>query len=319
MPTATDLSDRIGPDRIGPYRILEPLGGRGTAATYKGEADRGRLVAIKLFSPRLLEDPAALERFHRDAQILAQLNHPNLVRVLESGQDNGVPYLVMEYCGGTSLDAVLKQRRLGIQEAFAVFRGICRGLAHVHQHGVVHRHLKPREILVSPDLSEVKLADFGLGRVETLGATSGTLNTGAVTLGALYYLAPEQVENRADGALQPDHRSDLYAAGVIFHEMLTGRTPSGRFALPSQINTDLPPEADVLVMKCLSRNPLQRYATALDLLADLAKLEEVLRLRLVTQIRGLTQASGGKRRALLIAGLVVLLAALAAIGLLVLK
>jgi serine/threonine protein kinase len=309
--------------RIGGFHLLEPLGRPGTVSSYRAEAlaAPGRPVVVKLLSPRLLEQPAALDRFRHDAAILARLQHPNLSRVLEVGQEGERPYVALEYVEGLPLDQRLRQGRLTLQEAFAAFRGICRGLAHAHEHGVVHRYLRPRDILVSPDLSVVKVADFGLGRVEALG-TTGTMNTGAVVLGALPYLAPEMVETRGPGSLEPDHRADLYSAGVIFHEMLTGRPPSGRFTLPSQVNGELLPVVDVLVMKCLSRNPLQRYATALDLLADLDKVEEASRLRMLSEIRGITEAgskllggspgTGGKGRLGLWIGLLGLLLALAA-------
>lgn len=322
--------------RIGAYRLLEPLSRPGTVASYLAEAmgAPGRRVVVKLLSPRLLEQPAALERFRRDAEILSRLHHPNLVRVLEIGQadpadqEEGRPFVALEYVEGQPLDRLLRQRRLTLQEAFAVFRGICRGLAHAHEHGVIHRYLRPRDILVSPDVSAVKLADFGLGRVEAL-ATTGTMNTGALLLGALPYLAPEVVESRGPSSPEPDHRADLYAAGVIFHEMLTGRPPSGKFTLPSQINSELLPVVDVLVMKCLSRNPLQRYATALDLLADLDKVEEASRLRMLSEIRGFTEAgskllggtpgTGDRRRRGLWVGLLLLLTALAVVAVLVLR
>ena len=328
--------------RIGGYRLLEPLSRPGTVSSYLAEvieavASPGRptpQVVVKLLSPRLLEQPAALERFRHDAAVLSRLQHPNLVRVLGIGQgdqegtEGERPFVAMEYVEGLPLDRLLRQRRLTLQEAFAVFRGICRGLAHAHEHGVIHRNLRPRDILVSPDLSVVKLADFGLGRVEAL-ATTGTMNTGALVLGALPYLAPEVVESRGPGSPEPDHRADLYAAGVILHEMLTGRAPSGRFALPSQVNAELLPVVDVLVMKCLSRNPIQRYATALDLLADLDKVEEASRLRVLSEIRGLTEAGskllggspegGGKRRWGLWVGLLLLLVAIAVVAVLVLR
>lgn len=306
------------PSQAGPYQLLEPLDQEGQASTYRAAGPQG-LALVRLLSPRLLEDPAALARFQRDAQALSHLSHPNLLQVLASGQEGGHPYLALEFFEGIPLDRLLRQRRLSVQEAFTAFRGICRGLAHAHQHGVVHRYLKPRDVLVSPDLSEVKLADFGLGRMDNLGTTA-TLNTGAVILGSLPYLAPEVVEKKA-GAPEPDHRADLYSAGVILHEMLTGRPPSARFALPSQVNTELPSEIDVLVMKCLARNPLQRYATALDLLADLTRLEETLRLRVMSEIREIAQAGsqlGKKQPWVLWAGLLLLIAALAVAGLVLL-
>jgi eukaryotic-like serine/threonine-protein kinase len=208
---------------------------------------------------------------------------------------------------GTPLDEILAQRRLSVAEAITVMRGICRGLAQAHQQGVVHGNVWPHAVLVSPSLTEVRLTDFGSPR--TLGMT-GTMTTGALSLGAFRYLAPEQAEMRP-GAPPPDHRADLYSAGVVFHEMLTGRAPGERFTLPSQINSELPPEADVFVLKCLDRNPGRRYASAIDLLADLAKVEEASRVRLLSELRGITQA-GSRRRLLIIAGAAVLLLVLAA-------
>jgi serine/threonine-protein kinase len=205
------------------------------------------------------------------------------------------------------LDEILKARRLNVAEAFTVMRGICRALAQAHEQGVVHGHLWPHAVLVSPNLAEVRLTDFG---TQVPGMTS-TVMTGALNLGAFRYLAPEQTEMRP-GAPPPDHRADLYSAGVVFHEMLTGRAPGERFALPSQLNSELPPEADVLVLKCLARNPAERYATAIDLLADLARLEEASRVRLLSELRGIAQA-GSRRRPLLIAGAVLLLVILAVV------
>jgi len=206
------------------------------------------------------------------------------------------------------LDEILKERRLTIGEAITVMRGICRGLARGHEQGMVHGHLWPHAVLVAPNLTEVQVTGFG--GTPVLGMT-GTLSTGALDLGAFRYLAPEQTEPRP-GAPPPDHRADIYSAGVIFHEMLPGRAPGERLSLPTQLNSELPPEADVLVLKCLARNPTERYASAIDLLAGLAKLEEASRLRLISELRGIAQASSG-RRPLIIAGAVVLLVILAVV------
>lgn len=308
------------PSHVGPYRVLEMLDRGGTSTVYKAEDPQSRrTVTVKLLSPRLLEDAQAAERFRRETQAMAALAHPNLIQTLEAGQDADRPYLVREFFDGTSLDKMLRQRRLTVPEAFAVMRATCRGLAHAHQHGVVHRSLTPRDVLVSPDLSVVKVNDFG--RINLLTSMTGTLNTGAISLGAFHYLAPEQVEARP-GVDTVDHRADLYAAGVIFHEMLTGRAPGGKFALPSQLSAELSPEVDVVVMKCLAREPGQRYATAIDLLNDLARLEESLRLRLHSELKGISQAGSkllgggpagetGGRRGVWIVAAVLLVAALA--------
>ena len=210
--------------------------------------------------------------------------------------------------GGRPLADVLRERRLDVGEALSVMKGICRGLAHAHQGGVLHHHISPQAVLVSPDLSTVRLTGFGAARAERPGLTS-TLSTGAFGLGAFNYLAPEQLE---DSGVKPDHRADLYAVGAVFHEMLTGQPPSGKFTLPSQANSQLLPETDVIVLKCLARNPAQRYATALELLADLGRLEETQRVRLLSELQQIRKAGPG--RGLLAAGIVVLLIVLVVAG-----
>ena len=266
-------------------------------------------MVVRLLSPHLLENKAAAERFERGSRALMSAPHPSLLQILDTGVEGSRPYLVTDLVQGAGLDNVLKERRLSVNEILAVMKGICRGLAHAHQHGVLHHHISPHAVLVSPDFSLVKLTEFGFTRIESLGLT-GTLSTGAVTLGAFHYLAPEQV----DSNVTADHRADLYAAGAVFQEMLTGRPPTGKFSLPSQSNSELLPETDMIVLKCLERDPSERYATALELLADLGKLEESLKLRLLSEIRGVTQKAAGPNKGLLLGGLVALLIVLAVIG-----
>jgi serine/threonine-protein kinase len=276
------------PETIGPYRVRELLGKAGQAAVYTAVAPEGRTVAIKLFPPRLSADPAAVERFHREMRAMVPISrHPNLVQILDTGQEGERLYLVMELVGGTSLDRLLKERRPSLSEAFTVMRGICRALGAGHQRGLLHRSLTPRNVLVSPDFATVKVSDLGATGFETAAQSlTATLSTGEIRLGALYYLAPEIL----DGTGQVDARADLYSAGVIFHEMLTGRAPGPKFALPSQIDPALSPEIDVVMLRCLARRPDERYANAGDLLAALERLEEKVGLRTLTEIRGISQA-----------------------------
>lgn len=298
------------PDQVGPYRVTGLLGRGGSSPVYKAmDPKSGRPVVIRLLSSHLLENRAASERFERDARALMAAPHPSLLQILDMGVEGSRPYLVTELAQGVGLDNVLKERRLSVDEILAVMKGICRGLAHAHQHGVLHHHISPHAVLVSPDFSMVKLTEFGFTRVESLGLT-GTLSTGAISLGAFHYLAPEQVDSNATA----DHRADIYAVGAVFQEMLTGRPPSGKFSLPSQSNSELLPETDTIVLKCLARHPSERYATALQLLADLGKLEEALKLRLLSEIRGVTQKAAGSNKGLLIGGLVALLIVLAVAG-----
>lgn len=301
------------PSRIGPYRVTEILGRGGSSPVYRAEDPAsGRAVAVRLLSPHLLENPAAAQRFERESRALAAAPHPNVAQVLATGTEGGRPYLATEYVPGARLDQVLRERRLSVPEVLSVMKGICRGLAHVHQYGVLHHHLSPHAVLVSPDLSGVKLHEFGFTRLESLGLT-GTLSTGAISLSSFHYLAPEQADSSGTPGMPPDHRADLYAAGVIFQEMITGRPPGGKFNLPSQSNSEALPETDVIVLKCLARNPAERYATAVDLLADLGRLEEALRVRLLSEIRGIQKAAGPKR-GLIAAGVALLLIALFLVG-----
>lgn len=297
------------PSQIGPYRIAGLLGRGGSSPVYQAQDASGRPVVVRLLSSHLRDSAAAAQRFEREGQALAAAPHPNVLQILGSGMEGSRPYLVTELVpGARSLAHVLRERQLNVPEALSVMKGICRGLAHAHQNGVVHHHITPHAILVSPDLSAVKLTEFGFARVESLGLTS-TLSTGAITLGAFNYLAPEQLERSPSAP--PDHRADLYAVGAVFHEMLTGHPPSGKFTLPSQANSQLLPETDVIVLKCLARNPTERYATALELLADLGRLEETQRVRLLSELQ---QIKKGPGRGLLAAGILLLLIALAAAG-----
>jgi serine/threonine-protein kinase len=311
------------PETLGPYRVRELLGRAGQSAVFKAVDPKGWPVAVKLFPPALSEDPAAVERFHRELRAAVPVTrHPNLVQILDTGQEGERLYLAMELVEGTSLDRLLKQRRLSPAEAFTVMRGICRGLAQGHAHGLVHRSLTPRNVLVSADFATVKVSDLGAVGFETASPSlTATLSTGEIHLGALYYLAPEILE----GTGAADARADLYSAGVIFHEMLTGRPPGPKFGLPSQLDPALSPEIDVVALRCLARRPEERYAGAGDLLAVLERLEETLRLRTLTEIRGLSQAGsrllgGGKtgkpetggRPALLYIGLALLALAVVA-------
>ncbi|MFL6200589.1 MAG: serine/threonine-protein kinase [Thermoanaerobaculia bacterium] len=305
------------PTQIGPYRVTELLGRGGSSPVYKAvDPKSGRPVVVRLLSPHLIENKAAAARFERESHALMSAPHPSLLQIVDTGVEGSRPYLrpylVTELVQGVGLDNVLKERRLSVTEVLSVMKGICRGLAHAHQRGVLHHHISPHAILVSPDFSMVKLTEFGFTRIESLGLT-GTLSTGAVTLGAFHYLAPEQVDSSATS----DHRADIYAVGAVFQEMLTGRPPTGKFSLPSQSNSELLPETDRIVLKCLARNPSERYATALELLGDLGKLEEALNLRLLSEIRGVTQKAAGSNKGLLIGGLVALLIVLMVVGYLI--
>jgi serine/threonine protein kinase/outer membrane protein assembly factor BamD (BamD/ComL family) len=283
MPPEQDI-----PRQIGPYEIVAAIGEGGMGRVYKAvEPSSNRIVAVKVLPPEFLKDEVLLERFHREALALTLVKHPNVVQILAKDRDGELLYFAMEYVPGTSLAAVLRRRRLSLPEALAVFKGICAGLEAAHQQNVIHRDLNPRNVLVSDDLSRVKLADFGISRVESRSREAGTLATVEFSMGTLHYVAPEQTDDMA----AVDHRADIYSAGVVLYEMLTGRVPLGRFNLPSQRNSEVPHDLDPVVLKCLASEPSKRYATVGQLRARLQAVEDQLRLGLVSEIRGISRST----------------------------
>jgi serine/threonine protein kinase len=297
------------PERIGAYHVREQIAREGGSSFFRATDPSGRPVTMQLLSARLPQESTAYERFRAEAEALVRHPHPELLNVLAVGQEGEHPYLVLEAFDGQPLSEVLRSRRLTAAQAFAIMKSLCRGLSHAHQHGVVHRHLWPHALRLSPDLAKVKLAEFGFTRLESMGMT-GTINTGALSLGAFYYLAPEQTQGRP-----VDHRTDIYSAGVVFQEMLTGVAPGGRVTLPSQANSELPPATDTVVLKCMERNPVERYATAIDLLDDIEKLEESMKVRFLSELRDIKQSQS---RNVWIVGAVLVLLALVAAGIVLL-
>lgn len=281
MPEETSLS-------IGPYRVEGTIAKGNLASVLKArDPQSGRAVAVKVGGPKLRGNPEAATRFLADGEIARPLEHPNVARTFDSGMHGEDPWVAHEYVEGVSLDRLLAQRRLSLPECLTVVKAVGRGLAYAHQQGVVHGNLKPRNVLVSDDLSTVKLTDFGSGRLESAKVEAGTIATGHVSVGAVHYTAPEVVH----GLGQADARSDLYSLGVIFYEVLTGRAPSGRIALPSHLVADLPSDLDPIVLKCLAQDRNQRYSSARELLADVDKLEQEQRLRLAAEIEGLSRTT----------------------------
>jgi serine/threonine protein kinase len=288
----------------------------GTASSAAGSSPARRKAAA---TP---ETPELVDRFHREVRAVIPLSHPNILQVLGTGQDGDHVYLATELFDGGSLEGQIKHRRLDIPQSIAVMRGLCRGLAFAHSRGFVHGHLSPRHLLVTPTLSAVKIADFGPSELDVVAELNTTLRTGAYALGSFHYLAPEQLDKGAGPPGAPDPRSDIYAAGVLFFELLTGRPPTGKFTLPSQANAELPPSTDTLVLKCLARNPAERFASATALLAAIDQLEETLRGRLLSHLRGFSRLlgpAGSTRRALLLAAGALLLVALAFAGFLLVR
>jgi WD40 repeat protein/serine/threonine protein kinase len=268
-------------ERLGPYRILERLGRGGMGEVYLGyETALERRVAIKVLPPDLAQSGELMARFRAEATAVAQLSHPNIVPIYAIGEDAGYPFFVMQFIEGESLERRLeRQGRLPVDEAIDLLEQCLAGLEAVHQAGLVHRDLKPGNILLERSSGRALLADFGLVKKNV---EAGNLTTAGMVLGTPDYLAPEQAR-----AQMVDRRADLYALGVVAYQMLSGRlpfeaeTPSRMIAQHAQV-TALPlaqaapaiarPLA-TLVDRLLARDPAQRYASCADVLADLRALK----------------------------------------------
>jgi hypothetical protein len=271
--------------RIGPYEILESVGAGGMGEVYRARDLRlERIVAIKILTSSRGTAPAEIERFQREARAIARLSHPSICTLHDVGEHDGVPFLVMEFLEGQTLSDRLERGRLPLDQALAIAVQIANALDAAHRRGVVHRDLKPGNVMITA--SGVKLLDFGLAKLrergyeEALGASTKSLwhTEAGMVLGTLPYMAPEQVEGR-----DADARTDIFALGVVLYEMLTGQTPfsgESRASLAAAILTHHPPSSasvagtastsmDAIVAKCLAKNADERWQNAGDLASAL--------------------------------------------------
>jgi hypothetical protein len=238
-------------------------------AVYKARQPRlDRLVALKILAPDRVQDPAFAERFTREARTLAKMSHPHIVGIHDFGEAEGLYFFVMEYVDGASLREVMQTGRLSPPEALELVPQICGALQYAHEAGVVHRDVKPENILLDRS-GGVKIADFGLAKLLEPDRANGVSLTGSgAVMGTPAYMAPEQIEHPLD----VDHRADIYAVGVVFYEMLTGELPLGRFDPPShKVRLDV--RLDHVVLRALEKEPTRRYQVAGEVTADLERLE----------------------------------------------
>jgi len=243
------------------YRVDEVIGRGGMGTVYKAhQISLGRPVAIKVLPEDLAQQEQFLERFHREADALSRLSHPNVVTVFDRGEVDGQPYLAMEYVEGTSLRDIMRDGPLPADEALRIVSSVLTALEHAHVNGVVHRDIKPENVLLAPG-GVVKVADFGLSRL--LGPDDlKRLTRTQLVLGTYEYMAPEQRERSKEA----DPRSDLYATGVVLYEMLTGELPIGRFELPSRRRPEeCDSRVDDLIERSLDKDPEQRYQRAIEM------------------------------------------------------
>ena len=256
------------------YEILERIGTGGMAIVYKAKCHRlNRLVAVKILKSDLAQDEDFRRRFNAESQAVAQLSHPNIVSVYDVSKGGDIEYIVMELIDGITLKQYMEKRgQLNWRESLHFITQIMRGLSHAHSRGIIHRDIKPQNIMVLRDGS-VKVADFGIA---CLADSAQTLTQEA--LGSVHYISPEQA--RGD---RPDARSDIYSSGVVLYEMLTGRLPfEGESAVsvaiqhlssiplaPREINPDIPEQLELICMKAMAPDLEHRYQSADAMIADL--------------------------------------------------
>jgi len=269
--------------RLGPYRIAAILGSGGMGEVYRARDDRlDRDVAIKVLPPHLANDVEALGRFQREARAIAALTHPNIRSIFDLGSEGDVPYAVAELLTGSTLRSVMHAEPLPVTRCAQIAAAVADGLAAAHAKGIVHRDIKPENIFITDD-GQVKILDFGLARTEVVGdePTFSIHTQPGIAVGTVGYMAPEQIRGRPCGPL-----SDVFSLGCVLYEMLTGHAP---FAAdthaettaavlrdvpppPDELRRDVPKELGDVVMRCLAKDPANRFASAAALAAALRDL-----------------------------------------------
>jgi len=247
------------------YRVEELIGSGGMGTVYRAtQLSLGRPVALKVLPPNVSDDPQFVHRFHREAEILAALSHPNVVQVIDRGEAEGRYFIVMEYVDGESLRALLRRGPVPARDACRICAQLLDALDYAHKRGVIHRDVKPENILLSRE-GNVKVADFGVSRFLAADAENRLTRTHFV-LGTFEYMAPEQRE----AVQEADNRSDIYASAVVLYEMLTGELPIGRFDLPSRKIPDVDRRLDAILERGLAKDPERRYDRASAMARELA-------------------------------------------------
>ncbi|MBI2267350.1 MAG: serine/threonine protein kinase [Armatimonadetes bacterium] len=272
--------------RIERYQILRLIGKGGMAAVYKVMDDKGGIFALKIPSVEGLQDQDFVTRFKRETELGQRLSCPNIVRIVGGGEYRAigiekVPYLVMEYVDGDPLDKQLPRGRiLPIKESFRIIQAIAGALQYAHGKGVIHRDIKPQNVMINRK-REIKVMDFGIAKSSALSSLTVT----GTALGTPIYMSPEQLNSKT-----VDVRTDLYALGIVFFQLLTGRVPfEGEDSLkvtpahltqptprPSSLAPTIPRNVDDLVLKLLEKDPNQRFQSAVEFVDSLYRVQQTL-------------------------------------------
>ncbi|HWJ03342.1 MAG TPA: Stk1 family PASTA domain-containing Ser/Thr kinase, partial [Verrucomicrobiae bacterium] len=264
----------------GRYEILFQLGGGGMALIYKArDTLLNRPVTVKVLRPEYTGDEEFVARFRKEAQAVAKLSHPNIVSVYDVGQENETHYIVMEYIEGRNLKQVIKELgTIPVKHAIDITRQICEGLQDAHENGIVHRDIKPHNILVM-DNGRIKVADFGIAQI----MSSITITSSETIVGSVHYFSPEQAKGGSTSI-----KSDIYSVGVVLYEMVTGKVPyegetpiavalkhiQERPIPPGRLNPQLPPEVERIILKAMEKDIAMRYNSAGEMARELSRISE---------------------------------------------
>jgi serine/threonine protein kinase len=261
-------------ENVGPYRITEQLGQGGMATVYRAyHPNLDRYVAIKVLHAAFKEDSNFLARFQREAQIVAKLEHPNIVPIYDYNEHHGEPYLVMKFIEGETLKARLQRSPLTLDETLKLMTTVGQALTYAHERSILHRDIKPSNILLEKG-TEPYIADFGLARMASLGESTLSKD---VMLGTPQYMSPEQAQGQSD----LDAGTDIYSLGVVLYELVVGRVPFNAdtpyaivhdhifspLPLPSRVNPQVTPNVERVLLKALAKDRADRYSSAVDLAA----------------------------------------------------
>jgi len=267
--SASSLNSAIAPllPIIPGYEIVGELGRGGMGIVFKARQMKlDRLVAMKVLPAATAGDSTFADRFGREARALARLSHPHIVTVHDFGQTEGQSYLVMELVTGINLRQRLRDGRIPVDEIVPIMRQLCDALQYAHEEGIIHRDIKPENILFDRQ-GRVRLADFGLAKLTVRTPADHTLTGPWQVMGTWNYMAPEQF----DDPQSVDHRTDVFALGVVLYEMLTGEVPRGRFRLPSE-RGQVDKGFDEIIARALARDPSARFQEIKELSAALASI-----------------------------------------------
>lgn len=268
---AVDMSDELIGKTLGQYQIIEEIGRGGMATVYSArQSSINRVVAIKVLPPNLLHDPSFYDRFEREVDVIARLEHPHILPIYDFGKAEGMPYIVMRYLKGGSMRDLIRRGLPSLESIEKPFSQTAQALDYAHQQGIIHRDLKPGNVMLDEN-GNAYLSDFGIARV------LGSDLTGSAIIGTPAYMSPEQ----ANG-LPLDARSDIYALGVVLFELITGREPyqaetpmalllkhiSEPMPPASRYRGDVSPAIEVVIGRATAKNPDDRYASAGDMARD---------------------------------------------------